>query len=219
MGKPLQSGSLLARDSLARIEAAVARAEAQTSCEFIVVLAPASNRYEGAALRAGALVAVITFVSIYWFMRIAMSVRPDGLYLLAEAVAMGALAAFAFARVAPLRRLLARRITRSLFVSQAAGAAFHEQKVAWTKEHNAALLYVSVLEGESRMLADLALQQKAGEATLNEIQAALNNARDGEGLALIEQALAQLGELGAKHYPRATGDVNELPDKPVIRLP
>lgn len=219
MGKPLQSRALLSNDALGRIEAAVAQAEAKSACEFIVVLAPASNRYEGAAIRLGALAAVVTFVSIYWGMRIAMSVRPDALYLLAEAVAAGALVAFAFSRLAPLRRLLARRTTKSLFVSQAAGAAFHEQKVAWTHEHNAALLYVSVLEGEARVLADLALQQKAGEATLNDIQAALNNARDGEGLALIEQTIAKLGDLGAKHFPRATGDVNELPDRPVIRLP
>jgi len=219
MGKPLQKSTLLGQDALSRIEAAVAQAEAKTSCEFVVVLAPASSRYEGTAMRVGALAAVLTFVVIYWFTRIAMNVRPDALYLLAESVAMGAIVTWAFARLAPLRRLLARRITQSLFVSQAASAAFHEQKVAWTKDHNAALLYISVMEGEARLLGDLGLQQKAGEANLNEIQAALNAASDGDGASLIEHALARLGELGAKHYPRAAGDVNELPDKPVIRLP
>ncbi|MBP9891697.1 MAG: hypothetical protein KBG84_07295 [Planctomycetes bacterium] len=219
MGKPLQQSTLLGREMMSRIETAVAQAEARTSCEFVIVLAPASSRYEGAAMRTGALAAVLTFVAVYWFMRIAMNLRPDALYLLGEAVAMGALVAFAFARFAPLRRLLARRVTQSLFVSQAASAAFHEQKVAWTKDHNAALLYVSVQEGEARILGDLGLQQKAGEATLNEIQASLNSANEGEGAALLEQALGRLGELGAKHFPRAVGDVNELPDKPVIRLP
>jgi putative membrane protein len=219
MGKPLQHQAILREVGLARIEAAVAAAEARTSCEFVVVLAPASARYEGRALRAGALAAVVTFIAIYWVLRLAFNTRPDALYLLAEAMAMGALVAWGCSRLTPLRRLITGAMARSQGVTQAAGATFHEQKVAWTKEHNAALLFVSVLEGEARVLGDLHLQQKAGEAALNEIQAALNSAGSGDGVALIEQALAKLGEAGAEHFPRAADDVNELPDKPVIRLP
>jgi len=219
MGRPLQHPSILREAALARIEAAVAQAEAKTSCEFVVVLAPASARYEGRALRVGALAAVLTFVVIYWVLRLVYNTRPDALYLLTEAMAIGALVAWCCSRLAPLRRLITGALARSQGVTQAAGATFHEQKVAWTKEHNAALLFVSVLEGEARLLGDLHLQQKAGESTLNEIQAALNGASDGDGVALIEQALAKLGDLGAKQFPRAPQDVNELPDKPVIRLP
>ena len=219
MGRPMQQQALLSDAGLKRIEAAVAAAEARTSCEFVVVLAPAAARYEGRAFRLGALSAVLTFVSIYWVSRLAYNARPDALYLLAEAAAMGALIAWAFSRVALLRRIVISPIARAHGVSQAAGAAFHEQKVAWTREHNAALLFVSVLEGEARVLGDLGLQAKVGEAKLNELQAALNCAADGEGVVLVEKALADLGALCAPHFPRAADDVNELPDKPVIRLP
>ncbi len=58
MGSPLRDRRVLSDAGLKRLEAAIASAEAATSCEFIVVLAPASSRYEGKTLKAGAAVAL-----------------------------------------------------------------------------------------------------------------------------------------------------------------
>ena len=56
---------MLTEASLDRIETAVAEAEKLTSCEYIVVLAPASSRYEGRVIKAGALGALLAYAVLY----------------------------------------------------------------------------------------------------------------------------------------------------------
>ncbi|HRJ79771.1 MAG TPA: hypothetical protein PLF37_14830 [Planctomycetota bacterium] len=217
MGFPLRDRRVLSDAGLKRLEAAIASAEAATSCEFIVVLAPASSRYEGKTLKAGAAVALFVFIALYW-VHFFTTGRPDALWLLAEACVAGACAAFAVARMPALQRLFIPRAQMHAAVTQAAGSVFHEQNASFTEERNAALLYVSVLEGEARLLADVQLERKVKEARLNEVLAALLNHK-GEAIEGLEDAIAQLGRLCAESFPRAAGDVNELPDRPIIRLP
>ncbi|KAA0216154.1 hypothetical protein EDM80_04550 [bacterium] len=217
MGPILQDKSLLSDAGLKRLEAAIASAESATSCEFIVVLAPASSRYEGKAFKAGAAVSLFVFVALYW-VHFFTTGRPDALWLLAEGCVAGVCAGYAVARVPTLQRLLISRPEMHAAVTQAAGSAFREQNASYTELRNAALLYVSVLEGQARLLADVQLERKVKEARLNEVLAALLNHR-GEAIEALENAIAQLGHLCADAFPRPAGDVNELPDRPIIRLP
>lgn len=219
MGKALQNKVLLAPATLDRIEAAVAAAEKSTRCEIIVVLAPASSLYEGRASRAAVGVALLVFLSLYSINRLVYGIEANALTLLLEALFFGAIAAVAFSRWAPLRRLLSTRAQRSTAVQRAAGATFFEERVGATKERNAVLLYVSVLEGEARLLADVGLEAKAHDAVLGGILAALNNAASGDAAALVCDAVARLGALCAEHFPIQAGDDNELPDRPQVRLP
>lgn len=219
MAKPLQSPSLLKASALDRIARAVANAETATSCELVVVLAPASSRYEGRALKAGAAAALLTFLALYWVLRFMTIWPPDALWLLAESCVIGALATLAFSRVAIFKRLLISRAATSAMVSSTSNAVFMEQKVASTREHNAVLIFISLFEGEARVVADQGLNGKIPESVLNEVQARLNETREGDSLQLVEGAITSIGSLCAGAFPRRPDDQNELPDSPVIRLP
>lgn len=219
IAKALQNKVLLTPAALDRVEAAVAEAEKAACCEIIVVFAPASSRYEGRGMRAGIGAALIVFLSVYNINTLAFNAVPEPLLLLAEALLVGVIVAIMFTRWAPLRRMLITRAQRATAVTLAAGAAFFEERAHSTVARNAVLLYVSVLEGEARILPDTGFVAEAHDAPFGEIQAALNSAQSGDAVSLVCNAVAQLGALGARHFPMAPGDSNELPDRPQIRHP
>ncbi|MCB9894029.1 MAG: hypothetical protein H6839_06265 [Planctomycetes bacterium] len=209
---------MLTEASLDRIEAAVADAEKQTSCEYIVVLAPASSRYEGRIIKAGALGALLAYALLYsinyWLYG-----EPDALWLLLEAIASGALVAVAFNKFSPLRRLLIPRWVMTAAVDTAAHATFSQENASLTKDRNAVLIYVSVFEGEVRLMPDIGVQQKVHEGKLGEIEGKLANAQSGDPTELVCDAIRQLGACCGACFPIEPEDVNELPDRPQIRLP
>ena len=142
----------MSEHSLDRIEQAVGEAEKLTSCEYIVVLAPASSRYQGRVLAAGALAAVLVYLVLYALNLWGVEQGIDPLWLLIESAAIGGLVAFAISRLNPLRRLLIPKWTMDAAVELAAHATFSQENVTLTKDRNAVLLYVSVLEGQARMM-------------------------------------------------------------------
>jgi putative membrane protein len=196
----------------------VAEAEKGTSCEYIVVLAPASDRYEGRALKAGALAALVVFAAVYLVNLYGFDTgsAPGGLLL--EGVGAGALVTLLATRVAPLRRLLIPRWRMHDAVQNAANAVFTEENVSLTKDRNAVLLYVSVLEGEALLMPDIGVTRKVPEAKLGEIHSKLTHAT-GNANQLVCDAIKALGECCKECYPRADDDQNELMDRPQIRLP
>lgn len=184
-----------------------------------MVLAPASSRYEGRALRAGAAAAVIMFVGLYWLNTLVFEFAPDALLMLLEAAAVGGLLAWLASRVDPLRRLLIPRWAMNAAVAAAAHATWSEENVSLTKDRNAVLLYISVLEGAVRLMPDIGMQQKLHEGKLGEIEGALVNADQGDPVELVCGAVRKLGECCKECFPIQDDDKNELPDRPQIRLP
>ena len=131
---------------------------------------------------------------------------------------IGVVAALVLARVDALRRLLIPRDRMSAHVDQAAAATFTEEKITLTKDRNAVLLYISVFEGEVRLLPDIGVEQRVEASALGEIQADLANA-PGDATAQIVEALERLGKCCAGAFPIQADDENELPDRPQIRMP
>jgi putative membrane protein len=197
----------------------VAAAERRTGCEFVVVLAPASSRYEGRvwALAVGAALAV--YLLLLGVHELALDLTADPVWLLAEAVAMGALAMLAARRSNRLLRLLVPRWRQSACVDAAAEATFTRENVSLTRERNAVLLYISVLEGEARLVPDIGLTRALRESRLGEIKAMLSAPGDGDPVERVESVLEALGRACGECFARRDDDINELPDKPQIRLP
>lgn len=215
----MRNSSLLSEASLDRIEAAVAEAEKQTSCEYIIVLAPASDRYEGRVIKTGAAAAVLAFVGLYWLNDWLYGMPLDPILLLIEAGAVGAGISLLFGKLNPLRRLLIPRWRMSAMVDTVAHSIFSEENVSLTKDRNAVLLYISVLEGEARLMPDIGVQQKVHDAKLGEIEAHLVNADQGDPTELVVTALNELAQCCKDCFPIQDDDENELPDRPQIRLP
>lgn len=209
---------MLSEESLDAIETAVADAEQATSCEYIVVLAPSSDRYDARVFKVGGLTTLLAFAVIYSLNQWLYG-SPHAMWLLLEALAVGVVVTVALARMDTLRRLVVPHRMRSERVDTAAGATFFGENVSLTKDRNAVLLYVSVFEGEVRLLPDVGIQQKAHDAKLNEIRARLANADDGDPTTLVCEAVRELGRLCKECFPLQDDDENELPDRPQIRMP
>ena len=202
-----------------------------------MVLAPASSRYEGRVIRACILVAMVSLLALYGAAALlsdsdgsasgssddtlALFLQSDLVGLIGGLLLMGAIgvvAALVLARVDALRRLLIPRDRMSAHVDQAAAATFTEEKITLTKDRNAVLLYISVFEGEVRLMPDIGVEQRVQASALGEIQAELANAA-GDATAQIVEALERLGKCCAGAFPIQADDENELPDRPQIRMP
>lgn len=209
---------MLSEASLDAIEAAVADAERATSCEYIVVLAPASDRYDARVFKVGILVTLLAF-ALFFSVNEWLYGPPHAMWLLLEALSVGIVVTVALKRFDVLRRLVVPGAMRRERVDAAAAATFFEENVSLTRDRNAVLLYVSVFEGEVRMLPDVGVQQKVHDARLNEIQARLANAGDEDPTDLVCEAVRKLGHHCAECFPIRDDDENELPDRPQIRMP
>jgi putative membrane protein len=219
MARPFTDRRLLQPATLDRLERAVAEAEKRTSCELILVVAPQSSKYEGRVLSAAALTALAAYLFVVALNWALLGTTGEPITVLVEAMLAGGAVAIAASRVRTISRWLVPRIRRLEAVDRAAGAAFYEERAAHTRERNAVLVYVSLLEGEVRVLADVGVEARVHEARLNPILARLSNAREGEGAALLEQALMDIALACEAEFPRSGDDANELPDRPVVRLP
>jgi putative membrane protein len=184
-----------------------------------VVLAPSSSRYEGRVIKAGAAVAVIVYIALYWLNGLLFEIDTDPLMLLLESCAAGGLMALLFSRADVLRRMLIPRWARRAAVDAAAHSTFSVENVSLTRERNAVLLYVSVLEGEIRLMPDIGLQKRLREGALGEIEGMLKNAQTGDPVELLCDAIRKLGSHCKDCFPIHGQDQNELPDRPQIRLP
>lgn len=182
------------------------------------MIAPSASRYEGRALATGAAVAVLTFMALFWANTLLFGEALNALLLLLEALAAGGVAALLFARVDALRRLIIPRWRMSAAVDDAANATFTAERVTETTQRNATLLFVSVLEGEARLMPDIGIREKVSEARLGEILASLKNAEEG-GAEQVCEAIASLAAACREAFPPKQGKDNELPDRPQVRAP
>lgn len=219
IAKALQNRALLTEASLDAIEKAVAEAESRTSCEYVVVLAPESDRYRGRVHLALSVIGVLIFVVMYSVYRWVLDTQIDALHLLAEALFGTAVAWVFFNKWAALKRAIIPLYRLEDAVETASAATYTQESVTMTKDRNGCMIYASVLEGEVRIMADIGLLRGVSEAKLGEIKAKLANAESGDPTELICDALKSLGDCCAEKFPIEPDDVNELPDRPQIRLP
>lgn len=215
----LNDESLLTPQTLERIERAVAQAEQGTSCEIAVVLAPSSSRYEVPVFQLAGLFTIVAFVALdaLNFFLLETNLLDNPLWLMCCSLAVGAGVSMFVAGTAMRRKFVSAAQARKA-VDLASAASFWEQKIGFTKEHNAVLLFVSVWEGQARVLPDAGATAKIADARFGAIAKALNDSGSDAADAVCE-AITQIGALVKEAFPRASSDVNEVPDKPVIREP
>jgi putative membrane protein len=76
------------------------------------------------------------------------------------------------------------------------------------------LIYLSMAEHRAEIVADEAILAVTDESTWGEAMAALLvEVRAGRPADGICAAIAVVGDVLARHFPRSDGDVNEIPDK------
>lgn len=194
----------------ARILAAVRAAEARTGAEFVAAIASSADSYRLAPTALAAAVALLLPGALWLGGWLTEFIWLYVAQLAAFPVALGLLAPFG-ARLTPgpLREAAARRLARAQFL---------ELGLAATEGRNGVLLFVSAAERYVEIVADAAADRAAPagfwEETVASFTAEVRAGRPADGfVAAVDRIGAMLGEA----FPRAPGDVNELPDR-LVRL-
>ena len=211
----------------ALVSAAVAEAEAHTSGEIVTIVARRSDSYHDVGLSWAAaavfialalmaafpaqLRAFLSMLLLDWEHELAdwkLLTGLLGLLILKFLIVRYLLA------IMPLRMLVTPKATKARRVRRRAILLFRTAAEARTRGRTGVLLYISLNEHRAELVADRAINEKVSPDAWGDAMATLVDAlrqdRAGEGLAA---AVTQVGAVLALHFPRATDDINELPDR------
>lgn len=208
------------------VEAAVAAAETQTSCEIVPVVATASGRYDRAEDVIGLWLAVIAAISVWLLLPPQANEAGDwggvpiyvGVLIMIAAVIVAFIAgAFAGSRIGWLRRLFTPRQQMLDEVAARAREVFFDQRVHHTRRATGMLIYVSLFERMAVVLGDQSVVDKLGQPFIDQLcQHLTEGLRQGSPTDAICSVVAQAGSDLAEHLPRREGDENQLYDALVL---
>ena len=209
------------------IKEAVAAAEAKTTGEIAVALAPESARYCFWELLAAdffgalVLVAMLPFANkiqalyhrLYW--------QNEPSWILPLFFIISCLAAvviaFYIANIPAVDRLVIPPSVRKTCVTNRAFRYFTESGVYDTMEHSGILIFVSYMERQVRIVADSGISKHISQDLWNLIADELaENLRKGEASKAFTAAIEKCGQLLAENFPPHEENPNELPDGLVI---
>jgi len=98
-------------------------------------------------------------------------------------------------------------------------AMFGKLRVWDTEHNNGVLIYLLLVEHRIEIIADRGLTRRVGPEAWNALLARMRGAfRDGAFEAGLSQAVDEVGEMLAQHFPLRAGELNpnELPDEPAL---
>ena len=211
----------------AKVSAAIAAAEARSDGEIVAVATPISDPYHDVALHWAVAVMILVLAWAAW--------RPDSLSWWYDFVTRGwhaeptlgelltflmILAVLKFTAVLlilkymPLRLALTPSATKGRRVRRRAIAVFKAAAERRTVGRTGILIYLSMAEHRAEIVADEAITKVTTPETWGEAMAALLvEVREGRVADGMVAAIEQVGVVLADHFPRSSGDSNEIPDK------
>lgn len=211
----------------ARVSAAVHAAEAGTAGEIVTIVADSSDRYGDVALWWSAAVAILALAALAafpdfytaWLDRFldgwSVEWTPARAFETALALAvMKFLGMRLILQWMPLRLLLTPGVVKAQRVRRRAIRYFKVGAERRTSGRTGVLIYLSLAERRAEIVADEAIHPKVAPETWGEAMAGLvaevHEGRMADGMAAAVRAV---GAILAQHFPRASDDVNELPDR------
>jgi putative membrane protein len=221
----LKATEAISREQRERIEAAVAAAEAKTSCEIVPVVATASGRYDRAEDVFGLWFAVVGAAAVWLILP-----RQDdpgawnGVPVWGEVLVL-ALTIFgcfiagcaAASRVAAIRRLFTPRQQMVEEVNIAARRLFFDRRVHHTTGASGLLIFVSLYEHIAVVLGDRSVVDNLGQSFLDglceRLTADLKNGEFADAICDVTQYAEAALEAA---LPRSSSDVNELPNSLIL---
>lgn len=179
---------------------AIADIEAASSVEVVVAFRRRSSTYHHANIIVAAAAAFVS-LAIMLFVDHAFSLAA----ILIDPFVMAVLAGVAVEWLPGIKRVLTRYATRHSKVERSARATFIERNVHATRDRTGLLVYISWLEQDIVLVADVGLALPAGA------EGKLAEAMRGGGAA-VAKALGSLAASLGDAAPRRSDDINELPD-------
>jgi putative membrane protein len=139
-------------------------------------------------------------------------------WLLLVQIALGA-AGFLAARLLPdLQRVFVSEARASEMAGEQALQEFHREHLHETRERTGVLLFVSLFERRVIVLGDVGIDAKVTAADWEKTREAIlaGIARGSLAQGLVD-GIHCAGELLVQHFPVTAGDVNEVPDRLIVR--
>lgn len=211
----------------AKVSAAIAEAESTTDGEIVAVATPLSDSYHDVALHWALLVLIGTLaifaawpsVLYFWFDVFFGGWRPEPslrelLTLLMVLAVLKFTAALLLLRYMPLRLALTPRATKARRVRRRAIEIFKAAAERRTEGRTGILIYLSMGEHRAEIVADEAITQVTTPECWGEAMAALLvEVKAGRIADGIVAAVGEVGTVLTEHFPKTTGNPNEIPDK------
>jgi uncharacterized membrane protein len=111
-----------------------------------------------------------------------------------------------------IRVHITRRVPKDL--EHRAKLRFEKLGMTKTKERNGVLIYIAPRARAFRVLGDTAIHEKCGDVFWQEVAGAMQESfRKEEWTEGVVRGVQRVGEVLARHFPRQSGDVNQLPDE------
>jgi putative membrane protein len=197
------------------IRLAVQAAEKKTSGEIVPYLVDASDEYEEAEWRFGALLAVLVLGTSAAFHQFSDVWLPLDVAILVLLTGGAFLLGLGLVRAIPsLKRLFAGGALISKRVAARAAQAFLSEEVFKTRERTGILIFVSVLEHRVLVLGDSGINAKVREGQWSDVVGIVTRAiAHGTPAAGLIEAIGSAGELLlASGVERRPDDTDELSD-------
>lgn len=211
-----QLSGFFSESDLRRIDEAVRDAEARSRGEIVVVAAPASGDYPGAAWTGaclGALGSLLALVLVHWFGDFWGVGSPLWALLAAAGGAGGGYLAVVGSD--SLRRLLVPDAVLERQVDLAARAAFLDHEVFATRDRSGVLLYLSLFEHRVEVLADSGVEAVVEPGEWDAIVAGIvRGIKEGRATDALLEAIGRCGEiLDRRGLERRGDDADELANR------
>lgn len=196
-----------------RITQTVEDIETQTSAEVVVAIHPQSGRYRDADYLCGSIFAIAWLLfAVFnpWF------VHPAAM-LPFEAAALFGIGAISSINMPQLRLWLTTRERRDGQVRTAAGFLFVEDGVANTRERTGVLIYLSRLEQQIEVIADIGILDRIDAAEWNACVFELHKAATADDAAeALVAGLNHVGAVLASELPASEDNPDEIPNRPRV---
>lgn len=217
----------LSEADLENIKKSVAEAEAKTTGEIALAVAPESAHYSFWELLAANIFAAVVLVVLLPFSDVIRGLyrniywqnEPSWILPLFYIISCFAAVVIAFylANISAVDRLIIPRAVRMSCVTHRAFRYFTESGVYDTAEHSGILIFVSYMERQVRIIADRGISERISQDLWNLIADELaENLKKGEAALAFTTAISKCGELLAENFPPHEENPNELSDGLVI---
>ncbi|MEO6774189.1 MAG: hypothetical protein ABI467_14415 [Kofleriaceae bacterium] len=193
-------------DARAAFAHAVETIENASAVEVVIAVRQRSSTYRHANVAVAAVVAFAGLAAMLF------AERTFGLAsVLVDPFIVGVLAGLLVELLPQVKRGLTSRARLRAEVRRAARATFVERGVHATTGRSGLLVYISWLEQELALVADLGLAAQLAEGALADAETTLRGALATGGAAVAAE-LEHLAPIMGRAMPHRDDDVNELPD-------
>ena len=191
-----------------RIEQTTKKVESQTIGEVVVMVVDQGDRYREAEILGGVLLSSLLalLLTILFFHGSLWSFVP--ISLLSFFIFYGLVT-----RISWLKRGFISRKRTEEAVQKRALLAFYEKGLYKTRLNTGVLFFLALLERKVWVLADRGIYEKIQQDKLNHFALKVSQGiRQDKACESLCQAIQEMGDLLARHFPIVANDVDELPN-------